>query len=41
MPVDNFIKRFNQKIGFLKPGWWLVHFAAISIVYALGHFLWR
>jgi hypothetical protein len=41
MPADDFIKQFNQKTGFLKPGWWLVHLAAISIVYALGHFLWR
>ncbi len=22
-------------------GWWLVHLAAVSIVYYLGHFLWR
>ena len=22
-------------------GWWLIHFAAISAVYALGNFLWR
>ena len=41
MPDDDFIKKINRKIGFLKPGWWIVHLAAISIVYALGHFLWR
>jgi hypothetical protein len=22
-------------------GWWLVHLAAVSVVYYLGHFLWR
>ena len=26
---------------FLNPGWWLVHLVGISVVYALGHFLWR
>jgi hypothetical protein len=24
-----------------NTGWWLVHFAALSLVYAAGHFLWR
>jgi hypothetical protein len=32
---------FQKKIGFLRPGWWLVHLVGISTVYALGHFLWR
>jgi hypothetical protein len=32
---------FNRKIGLLTPGWWLIHFAGISVIYALGHFLWR
>jgi hypothetical protein len=41
MDGDSFLKKFNQKIGFLKPGWWIVHLAGISVVYALGHFLWR
>lgn len=31
---------FSLKISFLRPGWWLVHLAGISAVYALGHFLW-
>jgi hypothetical protein len=41
MENESFLKRLNKKIGFLKPGWWIVHFVGISIVYALGHFLWR
>lgn len=32
---------FSKKISFLRPGWWMVHMAAISAVYILGHFLWR
>ncbi len=32
---------FSRKIGFLRPGWWMIHLLAISAVYALGHFLWR
>jgi hypothetical protein len=32
---------FSRKIGFLKPGWWLIHCIAISLVYIIGHFLWR
>jgi hypothetical protein len=41
MEQENFAKKLNQKIGLLKPGWWIVHLVAISAVYALGHFLWR
>jgi len=33
-------KKFVEKIRFLKPGWWLLHFLVITTVYALGHFLW-
>jgi hypothetical protein len=32
---------FSKRIGFLRPGWWLVHLIGISTVYALGHFLWK
>jgi hypothetical protein len=32
---------FSRKIGFLQTGWWIVHMVGISLVYALGHFLWR
>lgn len=32
---------FSRKIGFLQPGWWTVHVIGISVVYILGHFLWR
>jgi hypothetical protein len=32
---------FLRKISFLKPGWWIIHFIGISIVYTLGHILWR
>lgn len=35
------LNRFMQKISFLKPGWWIVHIIGISIVYTLGHILWR
>ncbi len=35
------LKGLSRKIGLLSPGWWVVHFAGISLVYALGHFLWR
>ncbi len=31
----------SVKIGFLKTGWWIIHFAGISLVYTLGHLLWR
>ena len=27
--------------NFLAPGWWVVHFALIPTVYALGHVLWK
>lgn len=32
---------FSAAIGFLKPGWWIVHLLGIASVYTLGHFLWR
>jgi hypothetical protein len=32
---------FSRKIGFLKPGWWIVHAAGITVVYILGTILWR
>jgi len=41
MTYNNFGKKFNAGISFLKPGWWLVHLAAISAVYVMGHLLWR
>jgi hypothetical protein len=31
----------SRKISFLRAGWWIVHVVGISVVYALGHFLWR
>lgn len=37
MTKENFI----SKIRFLKPGWWLLHVFTITMVYALGHLLWR
>ena len=30
------LKELNQKIGFLRPGWWIVHIVGIAFVYALG-----
>jgi len=41
MAQEDFSKKISQKIGFLKPGWWIVHLAGITLVYALGHLLWR
>jgi hypothetical protein len=41
MENESFLKGLNKKIGFLRPAWWIVHLVGISIVYALGHFLWR
>jgi hypothetical protein len=41
MMQENFFKKMNQKIGFLKPGWWIVHLAGITLAYSLGHLLWR
>jgi hypothetical protein len=32
---------FSRKIGFLRAGWWIIHLIGISIVYSLGHILWR
>ena len=34
------VKKLHEKIGFLKPGWWVLHLLAIATVYALGHILW-
>ena len=31
----------SKKIGFLRPGWWLIHFCGITLVYILGHMLWK
>ncbi len=31
---------FKSKIGFLSPGWWLIHLLGITAVYTLGHLLW-
>ena len=36
--MDN--KKLSEKFRFLKPGWWILHFLGIAIVYALGHILW-
>lgn len=32
---------FSRKIAFLRTGWWIIHFIGISVVYTLGHLLWR
>jgi hypothetical protein len=34
-------ERFSRKISFLRPGWWVIHAAGITLVYVLGHMLWR
>lgn len=33
----------KQGVSYRYPniGWWLVHLGALSVVYTLGHFLWR
>ena len=31
---------FYNRIGFLRPGWWIIHLIGIGTVYTLGHFLW-
>lgn len=31
--------KFPQALRFLLPGWWLVHFIGIAVVYSLGVFL--
>jgi hypothetical protein len=33
--------KISRKIGFLSTGWWIIHLSGISVVYALGHILWR
>lgn len=38
--VETGKERIGQKIAFLRAGWWIIHFAGIAAVYALGHFLW-
>ena len=35
------IERISKKIGFLRAGWWIIHFLGIATVYTLGHLLWR
>ena len=30
----------KRKAGFLSSGWWLIYFAGIAAVYALGQMLW-
>ena len=32
---------FSRKIGFLRPGWWIIHLLGISVVYTIGQLLWR
>jgi hypothetical protein len=32
---------FSKKISFLRPAWWVIHVIAISVVYTIGHLLWR
>jgi hypothetical protein len=34
-------ERISRKIGFLSPGWWIIHLLGITAVYTLGHLLWR
>ena len=34
------LRKLHDKIRFLKPGWWVLHFLGIATVYALGHILW-
>jgi hypothetical protein len=34
-------EKFYNRIGFLRPGWWIIHLLGIATVYTLGHFLWR
>ena len=31
----------SKKISFLKTGWWIIHLLGITIVYTLGHILWK
>jgi hypothetical protein len=33
--------RKQSGINFLRGGWWLIHVLGISLVYLLGHLLWR
>jgi len=34
-------ENFSRKISFLRTGWWIIHLIGISLVYTLGHMLWR
>jgi len=34
-------ERIYIKIGFLRPGWWIIHAIGIAAVYTLGHLLWQ
>ena len=31
----------SRKISFLRPLWWLIHLIGISVIYTIGHLLWR
>ncbi|KAF0180710.1 MAG: hypothetical protein FD164_1698 [Nitrospirae bacterium] len=35
------LHEFNQKIGFLRPGWWIVHVIGITALYTIGAVLGR
>ena len=32
---------FYNKIRFLRAGWWIIHLIGISVLYILGHIVWR
>ena len=34
-------EKFSRRISFLRTGWWIIHLLGITIVYSLGHILWR
>jgi hypothetical protein len=34
-------ERFGARMGFLRMGWWILHFLGITLVYTLGHLLWK
>jgi len=34
-------EKLSRKISFLRAGWWIIHCIGITMVYALGHILWR
>lgn len=41
MPMVDLRKTIHRKTSFLKPLWWLIHLTGISVVYTLGHILWK